>query len=170
MLKNLKRHKLNLVCDALGVVLENHHRAVDDAKACAGILVKMFEMLEEKGATLLSEMEKTMSGNTIDYKGKDTNHIILLAKTQEGLKNIYKLVSKSHLEYFYKRPRIPKSVLMEHREGLIIGSACEAGQIYRAFLDNKPEEENEKIAELYDRSVQMMESLAAGTATPENGK
>ena len=150
MLKNLKRHKLNLVCDALGVKLENHHRAVDDAKACAGILVKMFEMLEEKGVTELAGMEKAMSGNTVDYKSKDTNHIIILAKTQEGLKNIYKLVSKSHLEYFYKRPRIPKSVLLEHREGLIIGSACEAGQIYRAILDNKSEDEVEAIAELYD--------------------
>ncbi len=150
MLKQLKRHKLNQVADALGVVLENHHRAVDDARACAGILIKLFEKLEEKGVTRLSDMEKAMAGNTVDYKSKDTNHIILLAKTQEGLKNIYKLVSKSHLEYFYKRPRIPKSVLLEYREGLIIGSACEAGQIYRAFLENRTQEEIQQIAKLYD--------------------
>ncbi len=87
---------------------------------------------------------------TIDYKKKPTNHIILLAKTQEGLKNIYKLVSYSHLQYFYKRPRLPKSVIQEHREGLIIGSACEAGEVYRAIVEKKSREEIEKIASFYD--------------------
>ncbi|HML38747.1 MAG TPA: PolC-type DNA polymerase III, partial [Bacillota bacterium] len=86
----------------------------------------------------------------IDYKSKNTYHIILLARTQEGLKNLYKLVSKSHLEYFYKKPRIPKSVLTEHREGLIIGSACEAGEVYRSILHEKPAEEIERIAKYYD--------------------
>ncbi|MEL7657845.1 MAG: PHP domain-containing protein, partial [Bacillota bacterium] len=93
------------------------------------------------------------SGNTngnIDYKSKNTNHVILLAKTQAGLKNLYKLVSKSHLEYFYKKPRIPKSVLTEHREGLIIGSACEAGEVYQSILHNKSEDEIQRIAEYYD--------------------
>ncbi|MCI8610188.1 MAG: PolC-type DNA polymerase III [Firmicutes bacterium] len=87
---------------------------------------------------------------TIDYKKKPTNHIILLARTQEGLKNIYKLVSMSHLDYFYKRPRLPWSVLSAHREGLIIGSACEAGEVYRAILNGEPEERIEAIAERYD--------------------
>ena len=87
---------------------------------------------------------------TIDYKKKKTNHIIILARTQAGLKNIYKLVSYSHLNYFYKRPRLPKSIISEHREGLIIGSACEAGEVYRAILDGKPDEEIEKIASFYD--------------------
>jgi len=87
---------------------------------------------------------------SINYKQKPTNHIIIIAKTQEGLKNIYKLVSLSHLDYFYKRPRIPKSVLTAHREGLIIGSACEAGEVFQAILYNKPEEEIERIAEYYD--------------------
>ena len=87
---------------------------------------------------------------SIDYKKKPTNHIILLAKTQEGLKNIYKLVSWSHLNYFYKRPRLPKSVIAEHREGLIIGSACEAGEVYRAVSSGKSQEEIEKAAEFYD--------------------
>ncbi len=87
---------------------------------------------------------------TIDFKKKNTNHIILLAKTQEGLKNIYKLVSYSHLEYFYKRPRLPKSVIAEHREGLIIGSACEAGEVYRAVAGGKSQEEIEEIASFYD--------------------
>ena len=87
---------------------------------------------------------------SIDYKKKPTNHIILLAKTQEGLKDIYKLVSWSHLNYFYKRPRLPKSVIAEHREGLIIGSACEAGEVYRAVSSGKSQEEIEKVAEFYD--------------------
>lgn len=86
----------------------------------------------------------------IDYKSKNTYHIILLARTQEGLKNLYKLVSISHLEYFYKRPRIPKSVLTAHREGLIIGSACEAGEVYRSVLHNMTEDEIERIASYYD--------------------
>ena len=86
----------------------------------------------------------------IEYKSKNTYHIILLARTQEGLKNLYKLVSISHLEYFYKRPRIPKSVLTKHREGLIIGSACEAGEVYRSILHNKSEEEIDRTAEYYD--------------------
>lgn len=87
---------------------------------------------------------------TIDYKKKPTNHIILLAKTQEGLKNIYKLVSFSHLNYFYKRPRLPKSVIAEHREGIIIGSACEAGEVYRAIASGKTDEEIEETASFYD--------------------
>lgn len=87
---------------------------------------------------------------TIDFKKKPTNHIILLARTQEGLKNIYKLVSYSHLDYFYKRPRLPKSVIAAHREGLIIGSACEAGEVYRAVAGGKSQEEIEKIAKFYD--------------------
>ena len=86
----------------------------------------------------------------IDYKSKNTYHIILLAKNQEGLKNLYRLVSISHLEYFYKRPRIPKSVLTAHREGIIIGSACEAGEVYRSILHKKSEEEIVRIAEYYD--------------------
>ena len=87
---------------------------------------------------------------TIEYKKKTTNHIILIARTQEGLKNIYKLVSYSHLQYFYKRPRLPKSVIEQHREGLIIGSACEAGEVYRAVAAGKSQEELEKVASFYD--------------------
>ncbi|MFV0516559.1 MAG: PolC-type DNA polymerase III [Aminipila sp.] len=87
---------------------------------------------------------------TIEYKKKPTNHIIILAKTQEGLKNLYKLVSISHLKYFYKRPRIPKSVLTAHRDGLIIGAACEAGEVFRAVLQKKSEEEIADIVNYYD--------------------
>ncbi|MEE1037573.1 MAG: PolC-type DNA polymerase III, partial [Eubacterium sp.] len=87
---------------------------------------------------------------SIDYKKKGTNHIIIIAQTQEGLKNLYRLVSMSHIDYFYKRPRIPKSVLAANREGLLVGAACEAGEVFRAVLDNKPEDEIERIAEFYD--------------------
>ncbi len=90
------------------------------------------------------------TGKKIDYKSKNTYHIIILARTQEGLKNLYKLVSVSHLEYFYKKPRIPKSVLTAHREGLIIGSACEAGEVYRSILNHHSDEEIERIAGYYD--------------------
>ncbi|HWQ79202.1 MAG TPA: PolC-type DNA polymerase III [Anaerovoracaceae bacterium] len=90
------------------------------------------------------------TGRKIDYKSKNTNHVILLARTQEGLKNLYKLVSKSHLEFFYKKPRIPKSVLTAHREGLVIGSACEAGEVYRSILNGKSEDEIRSVAEYYD--------------------
>lgn len=87
---------------------------------------------------------------TINYKKKDTNHIILIAKNQEGLKNIYKLVSFSHLDYFYKKPRMPKSIIEKYREGIIIGSACEAGEVYRGILAGLPDDELLKIAEFYD--------------------
>nr|WP_315024127.1 PolC-type DNA polymerase III [uncultured Aminipila sp.] len=90
------------------------------------------------------------SDGTIEYKKKPTNHIIILARTQEGLKNLYKLVSISHLDYFYKRPRIPKSVLTAHREGLIIGAACEAGEVFRAVLEKKSEDEIEYLVNYYD--------------------
>lgn len=152
LLTELKRHKLNLVADYLGISLENHHRAVDDAKCAADIMVKLFERMEEAGVTELAKIEKVngKAGDTIDYKSKGTNHIILLAKNQSGLKNIYKLVTKSHVDFFYKKPRIPKSVLMEHREGIIIGSACEAGQVYQALLEKKSAGEIDEILKLYD--------------------
>lgn len=94
--------------------------------------------------------DRDSEGDAIDYKAKNTNHIILLARNQEGLKNLYKLVSLSHIEYFYKKPRIPKSVLSKYREGLIIGSACEAGEVYRSILHNKSSEEIERVVSFYD--------------------
>ncbi len=152
LLPELKRHKLNIVADALGVSLENHHRAVDDARCAADIMVKLFEKMEEAGVTELSKIEKVngKDAGSIDYKSKETNHIILLAQNQVGMKNLYRLVTMSHLDYFYKKPRIPKSVLEEYREGIIIGSACEAGQVYRALLDKKTPGELEEILKLYD--------------------
>ena len=99
---------------------------------------------------LLEDKDLIREDGTIDYKGRGTNHVIIFARNREGLKNLYKLVSISHLEYFYKKPRIPKSVLQQHREGLIIGSACEAGEIYRAILNGESEDELKRLVDFYD--------------------
>jgi len=142
-----KAHKLNLVCERLGVSLENHHRALDDARATAEAFIKLHRMKESKEQTV--DESWTVDKNP-EFLKKAYNHIILLAKNEKGLKNMYTLISKSNLDYFYKRPRIPKSVLSKYREGLIIGSACEAGELYTAIRQGRPDEEIEKIAEFYD--------------------
>lgn len=144
---NEKSHKLDLVCERLGVSLENHHRALDDAKATAEAFIKMHKMREEQNLTV--DESWTVDKNPELLKNP-YNHIILLAKNETGLKNMYKLISKSNLDYFYKKPRIPKSTLSKYREGLIIGSACEAGELYAAIREGRPEEEIEKIAAFYD--------------------
>ncbi|WP_338627454.1 PolC-type DNA polymerase III [Clostridium baratii] len=146
----LKKVKLNIVAKHLGISLENHHRAVDDAKATCDILIKCFEKLkEEKEVFDLAKLNEEFLSN-VDIKRQPTYHIIILAKTQAGLKNLYKLVSEAHLENFFKSARTKKSRLQEMREGLIIGSACEAGEVYRAILDGRNDEEVEEIAKFYD--------------------
>ncbi|MBP1888511.1 DNA polymerase-3 subunit alpha (Gram-positive type) [Clostridium moniliforme] len=146
----LKKVKLNIVAKHLGISLENHHRAVDDAKATCDILLKCFEKLkEEKEIYDLKSLNDEFLSN-FDIKRQPTYHIIILAKTQAGLKNLYKLVSEAHLENFFKSARTKKSKLQEMREGLIIGSACEAGELYRAILDGRSDEEITKVAEFYD--------------------
>ena len=148
LLPNLKRHRLNIVAKALGVPLLNHHRAVDDAKATALIYIKFLEMLDKIGAKTLSEVNDLLG--KIDYQKLGTNHITLIAKNYTGLKNLYKIVSDSHVNHFYRAPRILKSVLHKYKEGLLIGSACEAGVIYRAVKKNLPDEEIKKLIEMYD--------------------
>ncbi|WP_024614721.1 PolC-type DNA polymerase III [Clostridium sp. Ade.TY] len=146
----LKKVKLNIVAKHLGISLENHHRAVDDAEATAEILLKCFERLkEEKEIFDLKSLNNQFLLN-VDIKKQPTNHIIILAKTQEGLKNLYKLVSEAHLDNFFKSARTKKSRLQEMREGLIIGSACEAGEVYRAILDGRSDEEVIDICRFYD--------------------
>ncbi len=140
-------HKLNIVAKRLGVNLENHHRAVDDAEACAGIFMKLMEMKEQKDRELGSDYSIKTNPELLK---NESNHIIILAKNPVGLKNLYQLISKSNLEYYYRRPRIPKSVLLEFCEGLIIGSACEQGELYIAIREGRPEAEIREIAELYD--------------------
>jgi DNA polymerase-3 subunit alpha (Gram-positive type) len=148
LLPELKRHRLNVVAKALGIQLLNHHRAVDDADATALIFIKFLEMLKEKGANTLSEVNDVLG--KIDYTKLNTNHITLIAQNQTGIKNLYKIVSDAHINHFYRAPRILRSVLNKYREGLIIGSACEAGVVYQAVKKNTPDEELEKILKLYD--------------------
>ncbi|WP_315113293.1 PolC-type DNA polymerase III [Clostridium intestinale] len=147
---DLKRVKLNIIAKHLGISLENHHRAVDDAKATAEILLKCFEKLvEDFNIDNLDKLNEEFLNN-VDIGKLPMYHVIILAKNQVGIKNLYQLVSKAHLDNFYRKPRLPKTLVSEFREGLIIGSACEAGQVYRAILDGKSQNEIEEIASFYD--------------------
>lgn len=143
----LKSHKLNLVAKHLKVELLNHHRAVDDSEATAMILLKTLEILNDKGINTLQGLNNL---NTGDISKGDMHHTIILAKNQNGLKDLYKLISESHLKYFHRKPRLPKSLIEEYRENLIIGSACEAGELFRALLSNKTNNEINDIIEFYD--------------------
>ena len=145
----LKKHKLDIIADYYGLGDFNHHRASDDAEMLALIFFRMIERLREEGISTIGEMNNAMAGGT-DFLKQKTHHIIILVKNLAGLKNLYKLVSFSNLKFFYKKPQIPKSVLNEYREGLIIGSACCAGELYQAILDGKPDEEINEIAQYYD--------------------
>ncbi len=144
-----KVHKLDFVCERLGVSLGNHHRAVDDSTATAYCFIKMMEMTDWKEAAALEKDIPILAKD--DPRIKDRRyHIILLARNYVGLKNLYKLVSRSNLDYFYRRPGIPKSLLFKYREGIVIGSACEQGELYRGIIRGIPDEELMEIAEFYD--------------------
>ena len=146
----LKSVKLNIVAKHLGVKLESHHRAVDDAKATGDILLECIKKTkEEMQIDTLAGLNKIFL-EKVDIKKLPTYHIIILAKTQAGIRNLYKLVSEAHIDNFFRRPRTKKSRLMEMREGLIIGGACEAGEIYRAIIGGKSDEEVKDIMRFYD--------------------
>lgn len=147
MYPEFKRYKLGLIAERLGIEVEVAHRALDDVKTLVQVFNKMIENAKGKKATTIDDFNNKYE---TDFKNLPTYHMIILAKNYVGLKNLYKLISYSHLNYFYKKPRILKSVLNKYREGLIIGSACEAGEVYRAILEGKPEEEIEEIAKYYD--------------------
>ena len=150
LLPSLHRFKLDTVAKALGVSLENHHRAVDDAGCTAEIFVKFVQMLRERGIEELDQLRE-LSISTPDVIGKmPTHHAIILAANDIGRINLYRLVSMSHLTYYNKRPRIPKTEYLKHKEGLLIGSACEAGELYQAILNGRPEEEIVRLVEFYD--------------------
>lgn len=150
LLPTLSKYKLNIVAKALHISLENHHRAVDDAKATAEIFVKFVEMLKEREITTLKGINTFGSMNPNAIRKMPSYHAIILAKSEEGRVNLYRLITMSHLTYFGRTPRIPKSEFNKYRKGLIIGSACEAGELYQAILNNKSEETIAKLVDFYD--------------------
>ena len=150
LLPQLAKFTLDHVAKTVGVSLENHHRAVDDAEATAEIFEKFIPMLLEKGAHDLDAVNE-LGRTSTDYVRKTPSyHAIVLAKNDEGRVNLYKLISASHLQYFNRRPKVPKSLILENREGLILGSACEAGELYRALLRGAPQAEIADIVNFYD--------------------
>ena len=152
LLPQLTKHKLNVVADALSLPEFNHHRASDDALTCGLIYLRLAKDLAESGVTniqsLNAEMEKLRAGSHI--ADRRTRHIIVFAKNQLGLRNLYHIVSDAHLKYFRRNPRMPKSELLRYREGLIIGSACEAGELFQAIIAHKSHDELKRIASFYD--------------------
>ena len=150
LLPQLSRFKLDTVAKELSVSLENHHRAVDDAGATAEIFVKFISMLKKRGLSNLDEVNAECKPTPEMIKKMPTYHAIILMKSEVGRINLYRLISYSHLDYYAKRPRIPKSVFLENREGLIIGSACEAGELYQAILREAPQNEIDRLCEFYD--------------------
>lgn len=150
LMPTLSKYKLNVVAKALNISLENHHRAVDDAGATAEIFVKFVQMLKERNIFTLKEINQFGDMNPDAINKLPTHHIIILAKNDIGRYNLYQLVSASHITYYARRPRIPKSLLNQHREGLVIGSACEAGELYQAILNKKSPQVLAKLAEFYD--------------------
>lgn len=149
MYKKLPNHKLDTLCKHLGVMLAHHHRAVDDAEATANAFVKMLDALNKASKTELKTYNTDFDIRTASSKTK-AYHIILLAKNETGIRNIYEMVSQSHLKYFMRTPRIPKSLLEEKREGIIVGSACEAGELITAMVDGASDKRLCEIAEFYD--------------------
>ncbi|HJV46706.1 MAG TPA: PolC-type DNA polymerase III [Bacillota bacterium] len=147
LLPELKNHRLNNICDKLGVELVSHHRAVYDAEATGNMLWKLILMLEQRDITQLARLNEYKGGG--DWARQRPFHVILLAKNQQGLRNLYILVSKAHTQYLQRVPRIPRSLLMAHRDGLIIGSGCERGELFETVMQ-KPIEEAEEVAKFYD--------------------
>ncbi len=150
LLPNLSRFRLNTVAKALDVSLDNHHRALDDARATAEIFIKLVVKLKEQNIENVNDIDRLGKMEAEAIKKLPAFHTIILAKNDIGRVNLYKLVSKSHIDYFHRQPKIPKSLLEEHREGLIIGSACEAGEIYSAILNKQSSSQLDKLVNYYD--------------------
>lgn len=149
ILTDIKNCKLDTVAKFLRLGDFNHHRATDDAEMLARIFINLCQRLtDDYGITKTNDINTKIAGG--DFKKLPTYHQIILVKNKTGIKNLYRLISYSHLNYFYKKPRIPKSELVKYREGLIIGSACCAGQLYMAILEGKPWGELKQIASFYD--------------------
>lgn len=150
LLPHQAKHTLDAVCKSLGISLENHHRAVDDAEATAEIFIKLSDKLLKDDVDTLAKVNALGDSNPDIVKKLPTYHAIILAKNNTGRVNLYKLISESHLTYYAKRPRVPKSLFQKCREGLILGSACEAGELYRALLDEKSDADIARIVNFYD--------------------
>lgn len=147
---DMRKHTLDALCKKLNVVLNTHHRAVDDAEATAHIFVRMLKLLESKNIENLSKINEICKTSPEIIKHKPYYHVILLAKNNTGRENLYRLVSQSFIDYFMGRPRMPKSLIEKYREGLIIGSACEQGELYQAILDEAPMDKISNIVDFYD--------------------
>lgn len=150
---NYKKYKLGIIAENLGIKVEVAHRALDDVDTTVKVFNIMIDMLKEKGAKTIDDIDVVGPDKEAEknaYKKLPSYHAIILAKNYVGLKNLYKLVSLSHLHYFYKKPRILKSLYKKYSEGLILGSACEAGELYQAIEKGKTDEEIEQIARDYD--------------------
>ncbi len=149
LLRELKNHKLDSVARALRLGDFNHHRAVDDAEILSKIFIRLLDMVTSStGCNNMGELNSVLAGG--DPKRIKYHHMIILVRNSVGLKNLYKLVSKAHIDYYFRKPRIPKSELMKHREGLIIGSACEQGELYQAILQGREWGDLLDIASFYD--------------------
>ncbi len=150
LLTGQAKYTLDAVAKTLKISLENHHRAVDDAECTAEIFLKFIEMLKKDDIYTLEALNELGKASVDAVRKLHSYHIIILAKNQTGRINLYKLISESHLKYFYKRPLIPKSLIQKYREGLILGSACEAGELFGAMLDGQGDEQIARIVEFYD--------------------
>jgi len=150
LLPQLNRFKLDTVAKAVGVSLEHHHRAVDDAACTAEIFEKFIPMCEERDIMDLDDLNKKGAVSVESVQKMPTYHAIILAKNDVGRVNLYHLISDSHLIYYHRRPRIPKSLYLKYQEGLMIGSACEAGELYQAILNGRPEAEIARLVNFYD--------------------
>ncbi len=150
LIPELGKYTLDRLCKQFNVSLENHHRACDDAAATAEIFVKMLKMIKNKDIETIAQLNIMGSASPESIKKAKTYHGIILVKNDIGRVNLYRLVSEAHINYFNRRPRIPKSLINKYREGLIIGSACEAGELYKAMLYNESEDEITRLANFYD--------------------
>ena len=150
LLPGLNRFKLDTVAKAVGVSLENHHRAVDDAGCTAEIFVKFVKMLEERNILTLDDLNAQGKVSEEAVRKLPSYHAIILAKNETGRVNLYRLVSESHLKYYNRRPKLPKSVYLKYQDGLMIGSACEAGELYQAILRGEPDAAIARLVDFYD--------------------
>ena len=150
LLPSLNRFKLDTVAKALNISLAHHHRAVDDAACTAEIFVKLVEMLRDRGVETMEELDQMESYTEETIRKMPSYHAIMLAQNDIGRVNLYRLVSDSHIKYYNRRPKIPKSEFMKYREGILLGSACEAGELYRTLLRGSSQEEVTRIVQFYD--------------------